>query len=150
MRGEITLILERGDVDALIEAWPKVCPHVPMPKDRGEAEVILHIARTEARGVRMRHRAWSHRWLTERGLPSRLPDVLRPAAERIYPSVVEGVGIAVAARSPLFKPIAGIIQSSMEDAVLEVYADSRSPDPEKVRERMREARANTTKKLLGV
>jgi hypothetical protein len=70
-----------------------------------EALVTLHHARTQAESIALKLRAWSHRWLLEHGYPSGLPDHLKPSAERIYPRVVEGVGISVNFRSPILQPI---------------------------------------------
>lgn len=92
--------LEDGDCDVLAKLWRHIAPHLPGPKTRAEIEIVLHSARTQAGSVTFRKRAYSHRWLMERGLPSHLPDDLRPKAERIYPRIVEGVGIAVKARDP--------------------------------------------------
>lgn len=83
-------------------------------------------------------------------MPSGLPDMLRPKAERLYPVNSEGVGIAILGTSPLLKPVNGHVQNSMEQAVLEVYADYRQPDPAVVRKRMMEKRDHTLKKLLGI
>jgi hypothetical protein len=58
----------------------------------------------KAETVSFKARAWSHRWLTERALPSGLPDRLKPSAERVYSRVVEGVGISVNCRNPVLKP----------------------------------------------
>lgn len=92
----------------------------------------------------LRLRAYSHRWLLDHGLPSALPDELKPRAERMYPMIVEGVGISVLARGVL-KPVGVMIRTAMEDAVMNVYADDGSPDPMFVRARMAAARASIQK-----
>jgi hypothetical protein len=109
---------------------------------------VLHRARTEAESVSLPARAWSHRWLAERSLPSGLPDALKPKAERLYPVVHEGVLIGVKAQSELMKPAAAEIQREMEGAVAEAYADGRTT-PEFVRRRMFEARQRATLRLFG-
>ena len=98
-----------------------------------------------------RLRAYSHAWLLGEGLPSGLPDELKPKAERMFPRVVEGVGIAVGGTSELGRAIAPLVRSAMSDAVRDVYADSknRSPEVELVKSRMALARTYTVKKLLG-
>lgn len=141
---DFAALLDAGDLDGLIEIWRRGPVHL-RPKDYREAEIMLHMARTASRAVRMRCRAWSHRWLCERGLPSGLPDILRPRAERLYPVVVGAVAIASAQHSPTTLPLRRV----MEDAVLEVYADHRHPDPDVVRARMLEARARERRRLLG-
>lgn len=149
MTDAIRRALIEGDWRALVS----LTPHLPAPPSDHAAEAALHHARTQARSVPMRLRAWSHRWLCERGYPSGLPDILRPRAERLYPTVVEAVGISCNAVSPSMRPIVSEIRRSMEAVVLDVYADTKHrghPDPALVRGRMREARERTVKKLLGI
>lgn len=81
---------------------------------------MMHRARTEASSLRFRLRAYSHRWLVDRGIPSGLPDELRPKAERIYPVVVDAVGVSVHSRR---REEAKAIQTAMSSKVLEMYAD---------------------------
>lgn len=151
MPAQFAQLLADGDVAALRRAWRQVAPHLPQPATDAEAEIVMHHARTQARSVPMRRRAWSHRWLLERGYPSGLPDILRVRAERLYPRIVEAVGISVNAHSSLLAPIVAPVRRAMEHAVLEVYADhGPHPDPNVVRARMQEARAHEVKKLLGV
>jgi hypothetical protein len=84
----------------------------------------------------------------DHNLPSGLPDNLKPKAERIYPRVVEGVGIAVKATSNWLRPVVSIIREAMNNAVLEAYADKRT-EPQFIKNRIMEARSNIVKKLLG-
>lgn len=141
--------MEDGDVAALRGLWAKAAPHLPQPANDAQAEIVMHRARTESGSISLRARAWSHRWLTERQLPSGLPDELRPKAERLFPIVAEGVGIAVRASSPLFRSAAAEIQQAMSDAVADAYAEKRT-DPAFVTARMQEARERTAKALFGV
>jgi hypothetical protein len=138
-------LLEAGDVAGLRAAWHALFPQMPQPETHEQAEIVLHVARTQAESVSLRLRAWSHRWLLERGLPSGLPDALKPRAERIYPRIVEAVGISVNTRRP------GMIEvrTAMEHAVLDLYADSPSPDPLLVARQMKEAREKTLHALFG-
>jgi hypothetical protein len=140
--------LEELDVAGVRQLWHFVQPNLPQPATDLEALVTLHVARTQAASIRFRLRAYSHRWLTDGGYPSMLPDELRPRAERMYPKIADAVGISVNMRSPDMKPLAVLIRQSMEDAVNECYADGKR-DPVFVRARMMEARRNTLKKLLG-
>jgi hypothetical protein len=70
-------------------------------------------------------------------IPSMLPDELKPRAERMYPMIVSGVGIAVKAKNPLFQPVADEVRKAMEIAVREADADQRLTDVPFVRQRMR-------------
>lgn len=142
-------LLEEGDVTALVDTWAQLRPGMPRPETRDQAEIILHLARTATESVGLKYRAWSHRWLTERDLPSQLPDHLRPLAERMYPAIAEGVGISVRlGDNPLLKPAAAEIQSAMSDAVEDCYAESRT-DVSFVRARMGEAKDRTMRALFG-
>lgn len=102
--------------------------------------IVLHHARTQAESFGLRDRAFSHRWLLERGLPSGLPDKLRPAAERLCPKRVGAVGIA-------FKNVTGRISAeqlreaerAMADGAAELYAAGVDA-PERVRPRLIELR----------
>lgn len=140
--------LEELDVAGVWRLWHIVQPNLPQPATDREALVTLHVARTQATSIRFRLRAYSHRWLTDNGYPSMLPDELKPRAERVYPKIVDAVGISVNMRSPDMKPLAALIRKSMEDAVQGCYADGKR-DPVFVKARMMEARRNTMKKLLG-
>lgn len=127
------------DVAQARRLWAHVNPHLPQPRSDGETLIMLHHARTQAKSVAFKLRAYSHAWLVERSLPSGLPDELRPPAERIYPRVVEAVGIAVVAGSPERTEHARAVRSAMENAVLESYADG-VRDPAIIKARMGEAR----------
>ncbi len=128
------------DIGVARKAWAEAFPHLPPLGSDEDVVIVLHYARTQTELIEFKHRAWSHGWLTERSYPSGLPDHLKPRAERIYPRIVEAVGIAVGARSELMKPLAAAMQKAMSDAVEECYADGRT-EPEFVKQRMREARA---------
>lgn len=142
-------LLERGDVEGLRAFWRQASPHLPQPETREQAEIVMHRARTEAESVPLKKRAYSHRWLCDRGLPSGLPDELKPRAERIYPRVVEAVGISVNARSEMLKPLARQVERAMADAVEEAYADGRT-DPGFIKTRMAEVKDRTWRELMGV
>jgi predicted metal-dependent phosphoesterase TrpH len=140
--------MRRCDIEGIRRLWATVARHLPQPASDAEALVMLHRARTETRSIAFRLRAYSHRWLTERGLPSALPDELRPRAERMFPVIVDAVGVAVKSRSGEFKPVAEAVQRAMSDTVAEMYADG-VKDPVLVKARMMEARSKTLDKLLG-
>lgn len=115
--------------------WAQASPHLHQPANDEEALVMLHYARTEARSVAFRLRAYSHRWLVDQGLPSALPDELKPKAERIYPKVVEAVFVGVISN------IVGVkegLTEAMRSAVEEAYADGKT-DPDFLRARIVDA-----------
>lgn len=140
--------LEAGNVRLLRRMWSTWFPHLPQPTTAEQAEAVMHHARTQAETISFKARAWSHRWLTERALPSGLPDRLRPSAERVYSRVVEGVGISVNCRNPILKPAMIEVRKAMENAVADCYASGET-DPAIVRPRMAEAREKTMHSLFG-
>lgn len=135
MRG----ILKDLDVAAAGRAWGE--------PDAAKTLVMLHMARTAAKTIPMTLRAYSHRWLIDHGLPSQLPDELKPKAERVYPRVVSAVGIAVKMRDHALMAAGVEIRKAMEDMVLEAEADGRLLQPAFVKARMMEARDKTKRKL---
>ena len=141
-------LLEAGDGEALRAAWSEVAPHLPQPKTPAQAETMMHHARTQAESVSFAKRAYSHRWLTERGLPSGLPDGMKPKAERLYPRVVDAVGISCSAKNPMLAPAMNLIRSAMEAAVMECYADG-DTEPSLVKARMMAARQGEMRRLFG-
>jgi len=127
------------DVVGVCDLWFHVCPHLPQPKNNEEVLVTIHYARTTAQTVPLKLRCYSHAWLTERGLPSGLPDWWRPKAARLYPHQVTAVGVSVKALSEANAPLARAIEKAMSDAVQECYADGVT-DPDIVKSRMDAAR----------
>jgi hypothetical protein len=103
---EFRAALASGDVRLVRKAAAIAFPHLPQPETDEDAEVLMHVARTEATSLPLRLRAWSHRWLTERGHPSHLPDELKPKAEQIHPVIAEGVLVAVLAQTEEMQPFA--------------------------------------------
>lgn len=108
----------------------------------------MHMARTAADSVNLRYRAWSHRWLTERALRSLLPERLRPQAERMYPTVAEGVGISINTTNDYIRPALIEARGAMEYAVEDCYANG-DTDPGLIKKRMREAKDRTLRSLFG-
>lgn len=136
------------DVAGVRRLWRETSPHLPQPKDDGEALATLHRARTQTESIPEKLRLYSHRWLVERGIPSGLPDALLPKAEQVRPRVVDAVGISVNTSREELLPAAREIEGAMSDAVADAYAEGRT-DTEFVRARMAEARAVTRRKLFG-
>ena len=141
--------LEECDVDGMLRLHAHVNPHLPPPSSREQALASIHYARTQMASLPTRLRYYSHRWLIDQGHPSALPDPLKPLAERMYPRTVAAVGISLAARSELFRPIMGEVRAAMEYAVLEADGDRKLEDTPHVRARMAEAKAKTIRKLVG-
>lgn len=126
------------DVALVRKMWAHVAPHLPQPQSDEQTLAEIHCARTATASIPFKHRAYSHRWLTERNFQSILPDHLKPQAERMYPRFVEGVGVAVKA-APEKKELGLAIQSAMSDAVADAYANG-DRDPVLVKALMMEAR----------
>lgn len=145
---EFARCLATCDVAGIRKLWAHVSPHLPQPASDREALITIHHARTQVQSFSLRLRAYSHRWLIDNGYPSALPDELKPKAERMYPRIVDGVGIACGGTSEIGRAIAPIIERAMSFAVLEAYADKRT-EPAFVKQRMMEARKRTVAKLIG-
>lgn len=145
---EIRRLLERGDVQGCRQYWHKHAPDMPQPETREQAEIVMHMARTAAESVAFSHRAWSDRWLEERGLPSQLPDELKPEARRTHPRIVEAVGVSVNFRSAVLAPAAAEIEGAMSAAVADCFANG-DRDPVLVKARMFEVRDQAMRKLFG-
>jgi len=150
LAGEMQWCMVDLDVERARRIWSAVAPHLPPITSDAEMLKTLHLARTQSESLALRLRFYSHRWLCERGLPTALPDHLRPSADRMYPRKQTGVGISVNTRSEIFRPVMVEVRGSMEDAVKEVYADGKSDDIPLIRRRMMEARRTIVRKLLGV
>lgn len=108
----------------------------------------MHLARTQAAPVSLAARRYSHRWLTERGFPSYLPDELKPKAEQVEQKIISAVGVAVMTQTPELVPVAKQVEKAMADAVADCYANG-DIEPAIVQARMAEARARALAQLLG-
>lgn len=148
MRDEFRDLLQMGDVWGLVLAWGRLAPHLPQPKNIREAEITMHHARTQSERITKVQRAYSHRWLTERGYPSGLPEALWPAAEQVHGKIVSAVGIAVMTQTPELEPVARQVEKAMADAVADCYANG-DTEPVIVQARMAEARTRTMAQLLA-
>lgn len=134
-------LLEDGDILGLRRFWCEHAPHLPQPKDADQAEIVMHMARTETISISYAKRVYSHRWLTERNLPSKLPG-------NMIPTIVDAVGISVGFCSAVLKPAAVEVRGEMANAVEDCYANGDTEVP-LVRQRMAEARERTMKALFG-
>jgi hypothetical protein len=145
---QVREILETGALGALRQLWAVLYPHLPQIGSDADAEIVLHRARTEAVSVSFRARAYSHAWLIERGHPSALPVELQPRAERMYPGVVEAIGVAVLSTSPELRPAGLEVQRAMLNVAGEMQADG-VVDQLLIRTRMLEARTRVRRSLFG-
>jgi|SRR5882757_6213082 len=146
---EMLRCLETLDVVGIRALWHEIAPGMIQPQSDEEALATLHYARTTTQRLMPKLRYYSHRWLNDHGLPSGLPDHMKQSAERMYPKIESVVGISVNTRSEILRPIMLPIREAMEEAVLESYSDGKKDDIPHIRERMKEARDETIKKLLG-
>lgn len=144
MNAEFRSILIEADAAKARAAWSTIAPHLPQPATDADALVSLHMARTQTQVVPPRLRYYSHRWLTERGLPSQLPDHMRAPAERMYPRKVDAVGVAVRSAVPVVRDA---ITGAMNYAVEDCYANG-DRDPLIVKPQMMEARARERRGLM--
>lgn len=144
---DLRALLEAGDVEQCRAHFAAHAPHLPQAETREQAEIVMHTARTMTKGLTLRARAWSHRWLRERGLPSSLPDELKPKAERIYPRVVEGVLISVLNRRGMeeAKPL---VEADIAEVVADAYARGKT-DPAYISGLMADAKARSIRSLFG-
>lgn len=145
---ELRRCLEDCDIVGIRRLWSHIAPHLPQPATDSDALAIVHHARTQAQSVRLSLRFYSHSWLRERGLPSGLPNELRPRAEQIFPVASAGVGIAVRPMREALRPAALAIRSAMENAVLTTLGDGVT-DPVVIKGRMMEAR-DRERRGLGI
>lgn len=141
-------LLEAGDVDACRAHWAKHAPHLPQSENREQAEIVMHSARTMTQGLTLRARAYSHRWLCERGLPSSLPDDLKPKAERIYPRVVEGVLISVLNGAGPMHAAKELVEADIAEVVADAYARGKT-DPAYISGLMADAKERSIRSLFG-
>lgn len=135
------------DIEGMRRVTSAVMPHIAAGSDDAVL-TAMHMARTSTDSLPLRLRAYSHRWLTERHLPSQLPDHLKASADRLYPTVKTAVGISIGFRAPELKPAGQSIARAMSEAVEDCYAQGREA-PDYVRPRMNEAGARERRALFG-
>lgn len=96
-------IIETGDAQGLLARFPN------LGTDR-EALITLHLARTKLDTIPLKLRLYSDAWLKDRGLPSMLPEELRP------PVIADVVGISVNSKYPFVqKAIHGVMSNAVLD-----------------------------------
>lgn len=137
------------DVHVLRRMWSYLAPNMPQPKTDQECLATAHIARTAMQSIPLKARAYSYRWLVERGYPTQLPDNLKPEAERMYPTFVEAVAISCKSTNKALQPVFDLVRGAMEDVVKDAYAGSKRVDADRLKAAMMETRQKTIKKLLA-
>lgn len=147
--GEMRRCLLELDVAAHRRLHRHLCPHHDQPATDREALITMHLARAMRADLPLKARAYSHRWLLDNGLPSPLPDNLKPMADRLYPRVAEAVMVSAMARSDMFKPAAALIQNAMVAVAEDTFATDKKVDHIKLRADLREARVVAINQLFG-
>jgi hypothetical protein len=143
---ELRRCLVDCDVDALLGLWKMLYPTQTPPETRQDCLIAIHIARTGSARLPFRFRAYSHQWLKDNLPPdlaakaSQLPDELKPRAERMYPRIVEAVGICVAGHGNKKTDYHHHVMKKLGEAVHEFYNFNlfKVMDPERLKERMTE------------
>src|SRR5262252_6110655 len=120
---ELRRCLLACDIEGVRRLWQHVAPHLPQPESDAAALMSIHYARTQMVSLPLKARAYSHRWLIDNGFPSGLPDALKPKAERIYPRIIDAVGIATGTRNPAMVPVVIAIRDKTAETVLDCYAN---------------------------
>ncbi len=131
-----------GDVSRTRHLWAEVAPDMPQPESHAEAEVIMHQARTAADSVPIHKRIYSHAFLDERGLPSQLPDGMKPPRDRKGPPVIFSaalIGVGSLSKQSGRREEAKALERAMADAVGDMII-SGITDRERIAKRMWEAR----------
>lgn len=123
--GAFRQVLAELDVKAARRLWLGF-----LGQSDNDVLAALHLARTQAASIEFSLRAWSHAWLLDHGIPSALPDELRPRAERLYPRRIGAVGLVVVDRDP---QRALHVRGAMEGAVLDAYGQDKEPKDEQVK-----------------
>lgn len=137
------------DIARIRRLWKHVAPHLPQEMTDDEAMASAHYARTAADTVALKFRAYSHAWLRDLGLPSALPDNLKPAAERAYPRIVSAVGVGfMRPDSAAAREGQKFVQRAMVEVIENVAADGKLEDTDYLLPRLLEARRRA-KQLLG-
>lgn len=141
-------ILLELDVGAMRALHRHLSPHLGSPGSDWDVLASMHLARTTLDSIPLKARHYSHFWLIDRNLPSQLPGHLLPKPDQVVPRIVEAVGVMVAASSPELQPAADRVRDVMNATIMDAYADSASPDPKKLQERMMDARRKELRGLM--
>ncbi len=143
---ELRRCLVDCDIDALLRLWHMLYPQQTPPTTRHDCLIAIHIARTASARLPFRFRAYSHQWLRDNLPPdvwqkaSQLPDELKPRAERMYPRIVEAVGVCVAGHGNKKTDYHHFVSTQLGHAVHEFYdfTHNKVRDPEGLKRRTTE------------
>jgi hypothetical protein len=138
-----------GNDDELHRLWTAIFPGLPRPSKRDDIVTTMHIARTAADCVPDRGRFYSHRWLEERGLPSRLPMNLRPKCDQYYAGVTPAVGFAYGTDKEWLKPAKPLIERAVHTVIEDCAANGDLDKPDMVRDLMMDAKNDEFRRLFG-
>jgi hypothetical protein len=134
------------DHEVAMKIWKHARPSAAQPENDLQAIIMLHYARTKIASMPEALRLYSHCFLRDYNVPSALPDHLKPKAERLYPIGTRSVGtssIKIGGEKTVFNRA---IDKIMADAVLETYADGHADQPQIVKARILEKRAEFKKR----
>lgn len=146
---EVRRITETLDVAAARRLWRHMAPHLHQPANDHEMLLQLHYQRTQMKSMPLKLRVYSDRWLVDHGYPTAMPDKLRALGDRLYPRVVEGVGISVAVSSEFMRPVGDALVHAQAVVVADAYNSGPVVDPVKLKAAMEEARLAEKRRLLG-
>lgn len=133
---ELLKALIDGDVVRCWNLAKHAQPDMPQPASRAQAEVIMHITRTQMTSIPMPLRLVSHDWLITRGLPSRLPYKDAPKREVVSVAVMVGARSDSEADQERAKALMEAQTQAVKDAQARGVTDT-----DEMRAIIREARA---------
>lgn len=134
---ELRRCLVDCDIEGIRTLWNYISPNIRVPEDDADVLIQIHMARTATERIPFRFRAYSHKWLTERTIPSFLPDEMKPRAERMYPRIVSAVGVCVATIGNKKNDYHHAVSTALCDVVENFYADG-VEDPVLIKAAMKE------------
>ncbi len=139
------------DVNGMRKLHRQVNPHLPSPGDDNHVLATLHHARTQLKSAPFNLRAYSHHYLVRNGYPSALPDDLKPAAERIYPTTTPATGFAALFRPRILRPLKAPVEEAVTEVILDAYGTDKvhKIDHGKLKVGMLEKYDETVDKLAG-
>lgn len=117
------------DVEGSKKLWAYLAPHLPQPENDDAALYTLHLARTKAKSVPLRHRLYSQAWLEERSRSERR-------------AIAHAVGVAVGFPGVPLRPRQEDVRDAMSESALDSYnaGIDLDVDAAEVRARMLKAR----------
>lgn len=130
-------ILLSLDIPAARALWARVAPHLAQPKDDDETLVMLHTARTKAKSVPARARAYSSAWLAEREM------------DQVEPIIAASVGAATNTKDTGLRTALIGAMSRAAEAALSSGLDPEN-DAVEIRRLMLDARAKVKAGRISV